>query len=240
MTSALLVEGLSAGYGKAEVLHKVTIDVPKGSIVTVIGPNGAGKSTLLNAIMGLIPSRGRISLGGRDVTGLAVEERLGEGLCLVAEARELFAPMSVEDNLLLGGYSRRRDGGLESDLKEIYKQFPRLEERRTQFASTLSGGERQMLAVGRALMSRPSILMLDEPSLGLAPLIVRDVLLSVERLRDKGVSILIVEQNVRAALKIADYGYVLESGAAVIEGPAPELAMDERLVSSYLGAGIGN
>ncbi|WLE00710.1 ABC transporter ATP-binding protein (plasmid) [Agrobacterium leguminum] len=237
MTALLDVNNLSTGYGKAEVIPGLSLHVKAGSIVTVIGPNGAGKTTLLNAIMGLQPSRGAVSLDGRDISATPVEDRLAAGLCLVAEKRELFGQMSVEDNLVLGGYSRRkvRDGSRERDLEEAYKQFPRLLERKSQVANTLSGGERQMLAIARALMSRPRLLMLDEPSLGLAPLIVKEVLEKVSELRETGVSILIVEQNARAALQIADYGYVLESGSAALEGPASELAGNRHIVETYLG-----
>ncbi|MFB9950631.1 ABC transporter ATP-binding protein [Rhizobium puerariae] len=238
MTALLEVNNLSTGYGKAEVIPGLSLEVKAGSIVTVIGPNGAGKTTLLNAIMGLQPSKGAVTLGGRDISATPVEERLVAGLCLVAEKRELFGQMSVADNMVLGGYSRRkvRDDSRERDLEEAYRQFPRLLERRHQVANTLSGGERQMLAIARALMSRPKLLMLDEPSLGLAPLIVKEVLEKVSQLRDTGVSILIVEQNARAALQIADYGYVLESGTVAMEGPAAELAGDRHIIETYLGA----
>jgi branched-chain amino acid transport system ATP-binding protein len=238
MSPLLEVNNLSTGYGKAEVIADLSLKVDAGSIVTVIGPNGAGKTTLLNAIMGLQPSKGRINFAGADVSAAPVEERLGSGLCLVAEKRELFGPMSVADNLVLGGYSRRklRDGSREADLDAAYRQFPRLFERKHQLADTLSGGERQMLAIARALMARPKLLMLDEPSLGLAPLIVKDVLEKVRQLRDTGVSILIVEQNARAALQIADYGYVIESGNIAMEGPAAQLASDKHIVETYLGA----
>lgn len=238
MSELLRVSGLSAGYGKAEVLDGLDLKVDRGSIVTVIGPNGAGKTTLLNAIMGLGASRGEIHLDGRRIDGLAIEDRLMAGLGLVAEQRELFGTMSVADNLVLGGFSRRgvRDGSREADLQAAYEQFPRLSERRHQLAGTLSGGERQMLAIARTLMARPKLLMLDEPSLGLAPLIVAEVLQKVKALRDSGVSILIVEQNARAALAIADYGYVMEAGNVLKQGPAEELARDDEVRAIYLGA----
>lgn len=237
MTVLLEVKNLSTGYGKAEVIPGLSLDVKAGSIVTVIGPNGAGKTTLLNAIMGLQSAKGAVTLAGRGISDLPVEDRLGAGLCLVAEKRELFGQMSVADNLVLGGYSRRKvsDGSRESDMADAYRQFPRLLERRHQLANTLSGGERQMLAIARALMARPKLLMLDEPSLGLAPRIVREVLEKVSRLRETGVSILIVEQNARAALQIADYGYVLESGVVAMEGPAADLASDRHIIETYLG-----
>jgi branched-chain amino acid transport system ATP-binding protein len=239
VTALLTISDLSVSYGKVEAVHGVSLTVEPGAIVTVIGPNGAGKSTLLNAAMGLLPCRGRVEFDGRDIADDDVEKRVGCGLCLVAEKRELFAEMSVADNLLLGAYSRRRlhDGSRARDLDDAYRRFPRLHERRHQHAATLSGGERQMLAVARALMARPKLLMLDEPSLGLAPLIVRDVFEIVKSLRDAGVATLIVEQNARAALQIADYGYVLEHGIVAMHGPAATLEADHRLVETYLGFG---
>jgi branched-chain amino acid transport system ATP-binding protein len=237
MSALLEISGLSVAYGKAPAVDGVTLKVPPGAIVTVIGPNGAGKTTLLNAVMGLLPSQGSVRFAGQDVQGERVEARVEAGLGLVPEKRELFGPMSVEDNLLLGSYSRRatRDGSREADLAAAFARFPRLKERRAQLASTLSGGERQMLAIARALMARPRLLMLDEPSLGLAPLVVREVFEIVTSLRDIGVSILIVEQNARAALQIADYGYVLETGAITLEGDAHKLTADPRVAASYLG-----
>jgi len=234
----LRVEDLHAGYGKAEVLVGLSLRAAPGSVVTVIGPNGAGKSTLLNAMMGVLPSRGRIAWDGRDLGNAALEDRVALGIALVPETRALFGSMPVEDNLLLGGWRlrgrrRRPDEGLE----RAYTLFPRLKERRAQLAGTLSGGERQMLAIGRALIGEPRLLMLDEPSLGLAPLVVRDIFGAIERLRQTGVTILMVEQNARAALEVADYGYVLETGEIVLEGRADELARDSRIVETYLGAG---
>jgi branched-chain amino acid transport system ATP-binding protein len=240
MSTILKVEDLCVAYGKVEAVQKVSLDVAEGAIVTVIGPNGAGKTTLLNAVMGLLPSRGRIDYKGEDITRRSIEARVADGLCLVPEKRELFGPMSVADNLLLGAYAWRRSGGgaeRQTVLDEVYALFPRLKERRKQRAATLSGGERQMLAIGRALMSRPKLLMLDEPSLGLAPLIVREVLETVSALRRRGVSILIIEQNAHAALQIADYAYVLETGTMALEGPARELANNARVVETYLGLG---
>jgi branched-chain amino acid transport system ATP-binding protein len=238
----LEVQALHAGYGKAEVLRGITLAVPAGSVVTVIGPNGAGKSTLLNALMGLLPAdtakTGGLQLAGENILRLSLEERVMRGLALVPERRELFGSMSVEDNLVLGGWRPRRLGvkAWRDGLERAYALFPRLKERRAQQAGTLSGGERQMLAIGRALMGQPRLLMLDEPSLGLAPLIVRDIFSIVTRLRDSGVSILLVEQNARAALQVADWGYVLETGDLVLQGPAEELARDPRVIDSYLGA----
>ncbi|NDY92590.1 ABC transporter ATP-binding protein [Ideonella livida] len=234
----LSVSGLHAGYGKAEVLTGLNLSLPKGSVVTVIGPNGAGKSTTLNALMGVLRSRGTITFDGQDISDTTLEERVMAGLALVPEKRELFSSMTVEDNLVLGGFKPMRQGvaGWKGTLEEVFTTFPRLKERRAQLAGTLSGGERQMLAVGRALMSRPKVLMLDEPSLGLAPLIVKEVFRTIEALRATGVSILLIEQNARAALEVADYGYVLETGAIALEGPAKDLAGDSRVIDTYLGA----
>jgi branched-chain amino acid transport system ATP-binding protein len=235
---ALEVRDLSVAYGKVEALHHASLKVPAGSIVTVIGPNGAGKTTMLNAVMGLLPARGEVRYEGTPVSKIEVEARVAHGLCLVPERRELFAEMTVADNLVLGAFPRhrRRDRAIGADLEAVYARFPRLQERREQLAGTLSGGERQMLAVGRALMSRPKLLMLDEPSLGLAPLVVREIFRIIEQLREQGVSILLIEQNARAALEVADHGYVLETGAIALEGPAEQLAGDARVIETYLGA----
>ncbi|MBX3608879.1 MAG: ABC transporter ATP-binding protein [Hydrogenophaga sp.] len=234
----LEVKNLHAGYGKAEVLRGITLDVRAGQVVTVIGPNGAGKSTLLNALMGLLPLRGGLRFNGEDLARLTLEERVMAGLALVPERRELFGTMSVEDNLVLGGWRpmKQRTPRWRDGLAQVYELFPRLQERRAQAAGTLSGGERQMLAIGRALMGQPRLLMLDEPSLGLAPLIVRDIFRIIETLRERGVSILLVEQNARAALNVADEGHVLETGDMVLSGPAPQLARDARVIETYLGA----
>ncbi|RPH65650.1 MAG: ABC transporter ATP-binding protein [Burkholderiales bacterium] len=237
MSAVLEVDDLRVFYRKVEALHRVALRVEQGSIVTVIGPNGAGKTTLLGAIMGLLPATGAIRYLDADIGSLRVEARVARGLCLVPERRELFGDLSVEDNLRLGAFQRVLQGerGADSDLGEVYQRFPRLEERRTQLAATLSGGERQMLALGRALMGKPRLLMLDEPSLGLAPRIVRDIMHIVADLRKTGVSILLVEQNARAALQVADYGYVLETGEIALEGPSSSLAGNARVAESYLG-----
>ena len=239
MTAPLLrIDDLRAGYGRAEVLHGLSLQAAPGSVITVIGPNGAGKSTLLNTLMGILPGQGRIEFDGEDIGRLTLEERVMRGISLVPEKRELFASMPVEDNLVLGGFRQKRLGNARwrDKLDEVYTLFPRLQERRSQLAGTLSGGERQMLAVGRALMSGPKLLMLDEPSLGLAPLIVREIFAIIERLRQTGVTIVLVEQNARAALQVADHGYVLEMGELSAQGPASELASDPRVIETYLGS----
>lgn len=241
----LKVSGLTSSYGKVTAVEGANLEVTRGSIVTVIGANGAGKSTLLNSIMGSLPrnagSTGSVQYLGTEIAHWAVEQRVEHGISLVPESRELFASMSVEDNLLLGGFRLYRAGkpGWRDTIEEVYELFPRLRERKWQAAGTLSGGERQMLAVGRALMAQPSLLMLDEPSLGLAPLIVREIFQIIARLRSTGVAILLVEQNARAALQVADYGYVLETGEIILEGPASDLSSDRRVIESYLGLGTG-
>ena len=229
---------LCAGYGKAEVLRNFSISAQVGSIISIIGPNGAGKTTLLNALMGLIPMRGQLRFNGVDISNMTLEERVMQGLSLVPEKRELFTTMSVEDNVLLGGWRAKQLGmPLWRDvIDQIYTLFPRLRERRSQLAGTLSGGERQMLAIARALMAQPRMLMLDEPSLGLAPLVVRDIFNTIRHLRISGVTILLVEQNARAALSVSDHGYVLETGEVVAQGLAKDLAEDPRVIDAYLGA----
>ena len=236
----LEVRDLCVSYGKVEALHHVTLKVRPGEIVTVIGPNGAGKTTLLSAIMGVLPfTQGEISYQGQANRHIDIEEMVARGMTLVPEKRELFGEMSVEDNLLLGAFMRRRLGFRDErqTLDKVFGIFPRLKERHQQSAGTLSGGERQMLAVGRALMAQPKILMLDEPSLGLAPLIVREIFRVIADLRDLGVAILLVEQNARAALQVSDYGYVLETGEVALEGPSDQLEDDPKVVESYLGLG---
>ena len=240
-TPILEVRDLHVAYGKVEALHGLNISVPAGQIVTVIGPNGAGKSTMLNAIAGALVANasttGAVLLRGVDVSGYPVEGRVARGMSLVPESRDLFTTMSVEDNLLLGSYTRYKRGEKDyaAQLDAVYELFPRLRERRTQAAGTMSGGERQMVALGRALMAKPTLLMLDEPSLGLAPLIVKEIFRVIVRLKETGVGILLVEQNARAALQAADYGYVLETGEVVMEGAASELANDPKVIDTYLG-----
>lgn len=236
MSALLEVRNLHVAYGKVEALHGISLTVGEGQIVTVIGPNGAGKSTLLNCVAGLLEGAGEILLHGRSVAGVSTEARVAQRLVLVPEKRELFGAMTVEDNLVLGAYSLKgRGADTAGSLADVFARFPRLRERRAQYAATLSGGERQMLALGRALMSKPRVLMLDEPSLGLAPIVVRDIFHIISDLRATGVSILLVEQNARAALQVADYGYVLETGECVLEGPSADLAANPRIVETYLG-----
>ena len=234
------VRNLRVAYGKVEALHDVSLAIRRGEIVSVIGPNGAGKTTLLSALMGLLPADGDIVyMGQTQPHARSVEHLVRHGMTLVPEKRELFAEMSVEDNLLLGAFDRYRTGHRDEmeTMDEVFELFPRLEERRTQLAGTLSGGERQMLAMGRALMAKPKLLMLDEPSLGLAPLIIKEIFRIIAALKETGVAILLVEQNARAALQISDYGYVLETGEVKLAGPSGELAADPRVIEAYLGLG---
>lgn len=240
MSTLLAVQNLSVSYGKVDAVRNVSLSVEKGQIATIIGPNGAGKTTMLGAMIGLLPSRGNISYDGRDLARFTIEDRVSAGICLVPEKRELFSDMPVEDNLLLGAYTHRHDSAhLRDSFDLVYDRFPRLKERRQQLAGTLSGGERQMLALGRALMAKPKLLMLDEPSLGLAPLIVREIFRIIASLRELGVSILLVEQNARAALETADYGYVLETGDMSFSGKASDLLADPRVAETYLGGQVG-
>jgi branched-chain amino acid transport system ATP-binding protein len=232
----LRLDGLRAGYGHVEVLHGVSLSVGLGQIVAIVGPNGAGKTTLMSAVMGLLPRRGG-TVRYQDAPAGETEMLVSNGAVLVPEQRALFTDMSVEDNLLLGSYARRRAGKRDPKpaMREVFSIFPRLHERRRQLAATLSGGERQMLALGRALMGRPRLLLLDEPSLGLAPMLVREIFRVLVDLRGGGLSILLVEQNVRAALQVSDYGYVLEMGEVVAEGSGADLARDPRVLETYLG-----
>ncbi|HWV95701.1 MAG TPA: ABC transporter ATP-binding protein [Xanthobacteraceae bacterium] len=234
MTASLLsVSDVSISYGKVEAVRSVSLDVGANEIVTIVGANGAGKTTLLNAIMGVLPQSGRIQFGGTDLIGLEIEDRVAAGLSLVPEHRELFATMNVEDNLLLGAFRNAKAAA--QSFERVYTLFPRLKERRQQLAGTLSGGEQQMLAMGRALMGEPRLLMLDEPSLGLAPLIVADIFRTIGELRAAGVSVLLVEQNAKAALQIADRAYVMELGSFILAGAADAIAANPRVVASYLG-----
>ena len=238
MTAMLEIGDLHVSYGQVDAVRGVSLNLEHGQIISVIGPNGAGKTTLLAAAMGLLPCKGLLRFEGEDLHGLDVEARVERGLCLVPEKREIFGELSVLDNLQLGAYSKRlRADALKKRLASVCERFPRLAERRTQRADTLSGGERQMLALGRALMAGPRLLMLDEPSLGLAPLIVREILNIVHGLRAEGVSILLVEQNARAALECSDHGYVLETGEIALSGASSDLAGDARVQATYLGGG---
>jgi branched-chain amino acid transport system ATP-binding protein len=233
--SALLqVTEAHIAYGKVEAVRGVSLDVAENEIVTIIGANGAGKSTLLNAVVGILPLKGRVTFAGKDLARLEIEDRVAAGLSLVPEHRELFGAMSIEDNLRLGAFRIARAEAARS-LERIYTLFPRLKERRGQFAATLSGGEQQMLAMGRALMGAPKLLMLDEPSLGLAPIIVADIFRIIGELRASGVSVLLVEQNARAALQIADRAYVMELGEFILHGSAKDIAANARVAESYLG-----
>jgi branched-chain amino acid transport system ATP-binding protein len=236
MTPMLDVDGLAVAYGRLVAVRSVSFAVAASQIVTIIGPNGAGKTSLLKAVMGFLPARGGIRFNGQSIGSLQIEERIECGMILMPESRDLFADMSVQNNLELGAYLHRRDSrGNAKTMARVLELFPRLAQRSSQLAGTLSGGERQMLALGRALMGRPKLLLLDEPSLGLAPLIVRDIFKIIADLRATGVAILLVEQNARAALETADYGYVLETGRITHAGKARSLISDPRVVASYLG-----
>ncbi len=234
MSALLSIADAHVAYGKVEAVRGVALEVADGEIVTIIGANGAGKSTLLNAIMGILPLKGNAAFAGLDITPLDIEDRVVAGLSLVPEHRELFATMNVEDNLQLGAF-RIPKAVAATSFEKVYALFPRLKERRRQLAGTLSGGEQQMLAMGRALMGAPRLLMLDEPSLGLAPIIVADIFRTIGELRAAGVAVLLVEQNAQAALRIADRAYVMELGGFILSGPASDIAANPRVVASYLG-----
>jgi branched-chain amino acid transport system ATP-binding protein len=236
VTSILEIRNAEVRYGKIAAVRDLNIRIDAGQTVTIIGANGAGKSTLLNSIAGLLPASGEYFYDGKSLAGTDTEARIEQGLCLVPERRELFSTMTVEDNLRLGAFVKRRDAAAcRAQLQLVYRRFPRLAERRNQPAGTLSGGERQMLALGRALMAQPRLLMLDEPSLGLAPLLVREIFEIIRGLRETGVAILLIEQNARAALESAEYCYVMETGEIAFHGPAAELIHDDRVSASYLG-----
>ncbi|MBF6594320.1 MAG: ABC transporter ATP-binding protein [Thermaceae bacterium] len=233
----LEVKNLSVRYGAVEALRNLSLQVAEGEAITLIGPNGAGKSSTLKGIVGLERSSGKVSYQGLTLPKRNPETLAAKGLVLVPEKRELFASMEVEDNLMLGAFTRfqRREPGLRDDLERVYTLFPRLQERRKQLAGTMSGGEQQMLAIGRALMAKPKLLLLDEPSLGLAPLIVKEIFRILGQLKRQGVTLLVVEQNARIALKLADRGYVLEAGELVMEGRGEDLLHDPKVIESYLG-----
>jgi len=238
----LTIHNLHAAYGKVEVLHGISLDVPKGKLVTLIGSNGAGKTTTMRAISGMLkPKSGSVTLGGKDVTGLDSHRIARAGLAHSPEGRRVFASMSVTDNLLLGAFPRftraRPKGDIKGDLDRALELFPRLKERRDQLAGTLSGGEQQMLAMARAVMLNPEVILLDEPSMGLAPILVEEVFRIITRLKAEGVTMLLVEQFAAAALNVADYGYVLENGSISVHGPAESLKTDPKVIAAYLGGG---
>ena len=233
----LVIENLSVHYGVIQALHEINLEIARGEIVTLIGSNGAGKTTTLGALSGLLkPSGGKITFENRDLSSIAPHQRVPLGLVQVPEGRRIFSAMSVSENLDLGAYTRSDKDEIARDLAEVFALFPRLAERKNQAAGTMSGGEQQMLAVGRALMSRPQLLLLDEPSLGLAPLLVKEIFGVVKRIRERGVTVLLVEQNANLALEIADRAYVLETGRIVMSGAARQIAGDPRVKAAYLGA----
>lgn len=235
----LKIKDLNVHYGGIHALKGVTLDVPESKIITLVGANGAGKSTLLRTISALVPaSSGSIKFTGHEILGMESYDIVHDGIAMAPEGRKVFVNLSVSDNLLMGAYNRKDTGEIKKDMEWIYTIFPRLEERMSQQAGTLSGGEQQMLAVGRALMSRPKLLMLDEPSLGLAPLLISEVFRVIGQIHDEGTTILLIEQNAMAALNIADYGYVMETGRIVLEGTGKDLLNDERVKKAYLGESI--
>ncbi|MBV7534440.1 ABC transporter ATP-binding protein [Duganella sp. sic0402] len=238
----LSIANLHAAYGKVEVLHGISLDVPKGKLVTLIGSNGAGKTTTMRAISGMIkPKGGKVTLDGKDITGSDSHKIARAGLAHSPEGRRVFASMSVTDNLLLGAFPRftraRPKGDIKHDLEKALELFPRLKERQHQLAGTLSGGEQQMLAMARAVMLNPEVVLLDEPSMGLAPILVEEVFRIILRLKSEGVTMLLVEQFAAAALNVADYGYVLENGSISVHGPAESLKTDPKVIAAYLGGG---
>jgi branched-chain amino acid transport system ATP-binding protein len=236
MTWLLEIDDLQVAYGHVEAVRGVTLRVREGQIVTLIGPNGAGKTSILSALTGLVrPRAGTVRLAGVDLTGLPAHRTVAAGLALVPEGRAILGRMTVEDNLVLAGENRQPHGALAGAIAEQYKRFPILGERRAQPAGSLSGGQQQMLALARALLARPRVLLLDEPSMGLSPILVQQVFEIVKALNREGATILLVEQNARLALAISDHGYVLEHGHLVLEGPSAELATDPRVVGAYLG-----
>ena len=239
---ALELRSVRKSFGKTEIIRGTELAIKAGERVALIGPNGAGKSTLLNTVMGILPGKGTIEFRGQDISTLTLEERVMNGMALVPEKRELFGTMPVEDNLLLGGFRQMRLGNAQwrSKLDDVYSIFPRLQERRTQLAGTLSGGERQMLAVGRALMSAPDLLMLDEPSLGLAPFLVAEIFDIVKRInQQEGLSVLLVEQNAIAALEVVSHGYLLENGRIVMHDSAEAMKQNPDIQEFYLGGAEG-
>ena len=232
----LEIKDLHVSYGGIKALRGIDIKVPDGKIVTLIGANGAGKSTMLRTISGLVKAEsGSITLDGREILGLSINKICAEGIALSPEGRRVFSDLTVEENIKIGAYLRKNKSEIKNDMDWVYSLFPRLKERSWQFAGTLSGGEQQMLAVARALMSKPKVLMLDEPSLGLAPLIVQQIFEIIRQINKDGVTVLLIEQNANMALKVADYGYVLETGSIVLEGTGEELLLNESVREAYLG-----
>ena len=231
----LKLNNIVAGYGSIKALKSISLEVPAGSIVTLIGANGAGKTTTMRTIMGLIhPSEGEILFEGQDLTKLKTHEIVYSGISLVPEGRSILAKMTVLENLEMGAY-KRKDKEVASDLEKVFDRFPILRERKSQLGGTLSGGQQQMLAIGRALMARPKLMLLDEPSMGLAPLVVADIFKVIKEINDNGTTVLLVEQNVRQAIKIADYAYVMETGKIVLEGTREEIGKNPRVMEAYLG-----
>ena len=231
----LKVSGIETYYGKIQALKGVSLEVEQGKIVTILGANGAGKTTTMKSISGLLkPKTGKIEFLGKDVTGLRPDQLLKQGMSLVPEGRAILSGMSVMENLEMGAY-QRKDKDIEKDIENVMKQFPILKERKDQLGGTLSGGQQQMLAIARALLSRPKLLLLDEPSMGLAPLIVADIFRIIREIKAEGTTVLLVEQNAKQALKVADYGYVMETGKIIIEGNAKDLLNDPGVVEAYLG-----
>ena len=234
----LKIENVVAGYGHITALKSINLEVPQGSIVSLIGANGAGKSTTMRSIMGLVkPTEGRITFEGKDITSMKTHDIVKTGISLVPEGRQILQDMSVYENLEMGAYIRK-DAEINDDIKKVFKRFPILDERSYQLGGTLSGGQQQMLAIGRALMARPKLLLLDEPSMGLAPLVVNEIFEVIKEISAEGTTVLLVEQNVRQALKIADYAYVLETGKIVLSGPAEEIRHDPRVMEAYLGGKV--
>ncbi len=232
----LKVRDLVVAYGGIEALKGISLDVPDGKIVTLIGANGAGKSTLLRSIIGLVKVKsGSVEYNGDTLTGLNSQQIVSKGLTLVPEGRRVFPNLTVLENLRIGAYMRKDEDGIAADIKRIYEIFPRLEERNWQMAGTLSGGEQQMLALGRALMSRPKLMMMDEPSLGLAPLVIREIFNIIRSINENGTTVLLVEQNANMALKVAHHAYVLETGRIMMEGSGKELLENEEIKEAYLG-----
>ena len=235
----LELKGVVSGYGNITALKSIDLSVPEGKIVSLIGANGAGKSTTMRTIMGLVKAReGSISFLGQDLTKLKTHEIVKAGISLVPEGRRILQDMTVYENLEMGAYIRKDKAGIEEDIKKVFKRFPILDERSYQLGGTLSGGQQQMLAIGRALMARPKLLLLDEPSMGLAPLVVNEIFEVIKEISQEGTTVLVVEQNVRQALKIADYAYVLETGKMVLDGSAEEVRHDPRVMEAYLGGRV--